>query len=90
MFKKITAIILLAALCLSMCACNNKSAYKTSWRPYINESPAPGVSDGITYVTEEGQTDNFIAYKEDGRVMLYPLNEKKITPYSPEGLLRLC
>ena len=89
MLKKITAIILLAALCLSMCACNNKSAYKTSWRPYINESPASGMSDGITYVTEEGQTDNFIAYKEDGRVMLYPLNEKKFTPYSPEGLCKV-
>lgn len=86
MIKKITAIILLSVMCLPLFACSvNK--YKTSGKPYINEDPMPGVSDGFHYKTEENQTDNFIAYRDrDGEVKLYIMRQGKSSPYSTDGL----
>ena len=86
MSKKITAILLLTVTCLSMCACNKAGTYKTSGKPYINREPDPYITDQIYYQTEEKQTDNFIAYKQDGELLLYPINKDKHYPYSPDGL----
>lgn len=87
MVKKVIAIILITAMCLPLFACNSKNKYRTSGKPYINESPPPGLKDGFNYWTEENQTDNFIAYKNSkGEVMLYIMREGKISPYSPDGL----
>ena len=86
MLKRITAFILFTAMCLSVCACNNKSAYRTSGKPYINQSQS-GVADSFRYETEEDQTDNFIAYKDkNGKTMLFIMREGKISPYYTDGL----
>lgn len=86
MSKKITATLLLTVTSLSMCACNKAGTYKTSGKPYINREPDPYITDQIYYQTEEKQTDNFIAYKQDGELLLYPINKDKHYPYSPDGL----
>ena len=87
MIKKVIAIILINAMCLPLFACNSKNKYRTSGKPYINKSSAPGVTDGFDYWTEENQTDNFIAYKNNkGEVVLYIMREGKISPYSTDGL----
>ena len=102
MFRKSVLVLLAAAICFSGASCTlkntdgtfapgvqgsgtQKSNTQTEGKPYINES-AKG-DDGIGYYTEEGQTDNFIAFTdEDGEVALFPLNEGKSAPYYPDGL----
>lgn len=86
MLRKLTAFILILAISLSLCACDDGNHYKTSGEPYINSKQRPRIIDGIDYETEENMTENFIAYKEDGKVMLYPINEKMFAPYDPNGL----
>ena len=82
MFKKITALTLVFAVCLAAASCT----FKTSGKPYIEKSDK-AMADGMAYSVERFQTDNFICYKAaNGRVMLYPVNEKKVFPYDPENL----
>ena len=86
MIKKITAIILISAMCLPLFACNSQSKYKTSGKPYINDD-TPYVKDAFHYWTEENQTDNFIAYRDrNGEVVLYIMRDGKSSPYSTDGL----
>ena len=83
MFKKISALTLLITVCLAAASCT----FKTSGKPYIVKSSPNNVADGMNYAVERFQTDNFICYKaENGRVMLYPVNQKKHRPYDPENL----
>ena len=89
MNKKIIAVILVAAMCLPLCSCDDGNPYKTSGESSVNQTPPPGLKDGIYYETEDKLTENFIAYKENGRLMLYPMNEKKYTPYDPSGLCKV-
>ena len=82
MLKKTTAITITLAVCLAMSSCT----FKTSGKPYVEKSDR-ALADGMAYSVERLQTDNFICYKaEDGKVMLYPVNEKKYYPYDPENL----
>ena len=86
MFKKAATVMIMLAICFSGVSCTQKNGYKTSGKPYINESP-DGVKDGYYYKTEENQTDNFIAYKDkNGETMLYIMREGKHSPYSTDGL----
>ena len=79
MFKKAAAVMIMLAICFSGVSCAQKNGYKTSGKPYSNESP-DGVKDGFYYKTEENQTDNFIAYKDkNGETMLFIMREGKIS-----------
>ena len=82
MIRKVIVIVLTVTIVLSMCSCSKGIK---SGKPYINKSD--DFADGFNYWTEEGQSDNFIAYKaRDGRVLLYPLNAEKPLAYDPDGL----
>lgn len=82
MFRKITALTITFAVCLTMSSCT----FKTSGKSYI-ERDDRGVVDGMSYAVERRHTDNFICYKDEGgKIMLYPVNEKKYFPYDPDDL----
>lgn len=83
MIKKIVSLILTFAVCFSVSSC----MVRRSGKPYIEDRSQENFADGMTFSVERKQTDNFIAYQDlNGKVMLYPVNEKKYHSYDPEGL----
>ena len=85
MIKKLVSILVLVAVCTSLGSC---SKVKKSGKPYINSTS--NCVDGISYYTEENETDHFIAVKgSKGDTFLVPVNENKVGYYDPDGLCRV-
>lgn len=81
MFKKIVALLLTIAVCMTLSSCK----YRRSRKPYLDYRDSG--TDGFVYHTEKNQTDTFIAFKSRaGNTLLYPMNSEKHNVYDPDGL----
>lgn len=82
--KKLISVLFLVAVCASFGSCR---LVKKSGKPYINKKS--NAADGISYWTEENETDHFIAIKREEETILVPVNEEKYGYYKTDGLCKV-